>query len=409
VSYLKYRRDKGADNSGITVIGFELGKDSDMESGRSLRVMHVIARMNVGGPAVLVADLMRSVDSVKFEQVLITGYCDENESDYLDEVATDIQAVRIVGLGRSVSVIKDLLAFTGLIREIKRFNPDVIHTHTAKAGVLGRIAGLIARPSAQRVHTYHGHLLHGYFGAGKTRVVILIEKILSWISHGLISIGTNVMKDLLKVGIGRPDKFHVIFPGLQDLDVIPKAQARKELGLHPAKLYVVFVGRLTQIKRPDRLVEIATELKKDFPNAHLLVAGAGELFNVTKSEAESQELPMTFYGWRNDIARILCASDIAVLCSDNEGIPLTLIQAAQAGLPIVSTDVGSVSDIVKHGISGTLAGRSSAELAQGLKVLIQDLSLRDSYGLAGKTRANKYFSSQSMVAAHEQLYRDLLK
>ncbi len=380
-----------------------------MESGRSLRVMHVIARMNVGGPAVLVADLMRSVDSVKFEQVLITGYCDENESDYLDEVATDIQAVRIVGLGRSVSVIKDLLAFTGLIREIKRFNPDVIHTHTAKAGVLGRIAGLIARPSAQRVHTYHGHLLHGYFGAGKTRVVILIEKILSWISHGLISIGTNVMKDLLKVGIGRPDKFHVIFPGLQDLDVIPKAQARKELGLHPAKLYVVFVGRLTQIKRPDRLVEIATELKKDFPNAHLLVAGAGELFNVTKSEAESQELPMTFYGWRNDIARILCASDIAVLCSDNEGIPLTLIQAAQAGLPIVSTDVGSVSDIVKHGISGTLAGRSSAELAQGLKVLIQDLSLRDSYGLAGKTRANKYFSSQSMVAAHEQLYRDLLK
>ena len=409
VSYLKYRRDKGADNSGITVIGFELGKDSDMESGRSLRVMHVIARMNVGGPAVLVADLMRSVDSVKFEQVLITGYCDENESDYLDEVATDIQAVRIVGLGRSVSVIKDLLAFTGLIREIKRFNPDVIHTHTAKAGVLGRIAGLIARPSAQRVHTYHGHLLHGYFGAGKTRVVILIEKILSWISHGLISIGTNVMKDLLKVGIGRPDKFHVIFPGLQDLDVIPKAQARKELGLHPAKLYVVFVGRLTQIKRPDRLVEIATELKKDLPNAHLLVAGAGELFNVTKSEAESQELPMTFYGWRNDIARILCASDIAVLCSDNEGIPLTLIQAAQAGLPIVSTDVGSVSDIVKHGISGTLAGRSSAELAQGLKVLIQDLSLRDSYGLAGKTRANKYFSSQSMVAAHEQLYRDLLK
>jgi glycosyltransferase involved in cell wall biosynthesis len=409
VSYLKYRRDKGADNSGITVIGFELGKDSDMESGRSLRVMHVIARMNVGGPAVLVADLMRSVDSVKFEQVLVTGYCDENESDYLDEVATDIQAVRIVGLGRSVSVIKDLLAFTGLIREIKRFNPDVIHTHTAKAGVLGRIAGLIARPSAQRVHTYHGHLLHGYFGAGKTRVVITIEKFLSWISHGLISIGTSVMKDLLKVGIGTEGKFHVIFPGLQNLDVISKSQARKELGLDPAKLYVVFVGRLTQIKRPDRLVEIAAELKKNYPNVHLLVAGAGELFDVTKSEAESQELPMTFYGWRNDIARILSASDIAILCSDNEGIPLTLIQAAQAGLSIVSTDVGSVSDIVKHGISGTLVSCSSSELAQGLKELIQDQGLRDSYGLAGKKRASEYFSSRSMVVAHEQLYRDLLK
>jgi len=380
-----------------------------MDSGRSLRVMHVIARMNVGGPAVLVADLMRSVDSVKFEQVLVTGYCEENESDYLDEVATDVKAVRIVGLGRSVSVIKDLHAFTRLIREIKRFNPDVIHTHTAKAGVLGRIAGLIAKPPAQRVHTYHGHLLHGYFGAGKTRVVITIEKFLSWISHGLISIGTSVMKDLLKVGIGTEGKFHVIFPGLQNLDVISKPQAQTELGLDPKKLYVVFVGRLTQIKRPDRLIDIAVELKKDFPNVHLLVAGAGELFDATKSAAESQELPMTFYGWRNDIARILCASDIAVLCSDNEGIPLTLIQAAQAGLPIVSTDVGSVSDIVKHGISGTLVSCSSSELAQGLKELIQDQGLRDSYGLAGKKRASEYFSSRSMVVAHEKLYRDLLK
>lgn len=408
MSYLKYRRDKGADNSGITVIGYNLGKDKDMETGRSLRVLHVIARMNVGGPAVLLADLMHNVDTDKFKQVLVTGYCDENESDYLEEVAQDIKAVRIVGLGRSVSVIKDLLAFTGLIREIKRFDPDVIHSHTAKAGVLGRIAGLIAKPSAKRVHTYHGHLLHGYFGAGKTRVVVVIERILSWISHSLISIGTNVMKDLIKVRIGSEAKFHVIFPGLQDLEAIPKTQARTELGLDSEKLYLVFVGRLTQIKRPDRLVEIAAELKKDYPNVHLLVVGAGELFDSTKGAAESQDLPMTFFGWRNDIARILCASDIAVLCSDNEGIPLTLIQAAQAGLPIVSTDVGSVGDIVKHGINGNLVGCSSKELADALRVLIEDADLRARFGAAGKARAVEFFSSKNMVAAHEKLYTDLL-
>jgi glycosyltransferase involved in cell wall biosynthesis len=400
---------QGADNSGFTVISYELGKDRGMENQRSLRVMHVIARMNVGGPAVLVADLIRSVDSVKFEQILVTGYCDENESDYLDEVATDIKAVRIVGLGRSVSVIKDLLAFSGLIEEIKKFDPDVIHTHTAKAGVLGRIAGLIAKPTAKRVHTYHGHLLHGYFGVGKTRVVVVIEKFLSWISHGLISIGTSVMNDLIKVGIGKQGKFHVIFPGLQDLDVIPKAQAQKELELDPQKLYVVFAGRLAQIKRPDRLVEIAAELKKDYPNVQMLVAGAGELFDATKNAAESKGLPITFYGWRNDIARILNASDIAILCSDNEGIPLTLIQAAQAGLPIVSTDVGSVSDIVKHQEGGLLVGCSSKDLANGLKVLIKDADLRARYGAAGKARATQFFSSKSMVQAHENLYRDLLK
>jgi glycosyltransferase involved in cell wall biosynthesis len=380
-----------------------------MENQRSLRVMHVIARMNVGGPAVLVADLMRSVDSGKFEQVLVTGYCDENESDYLDEIATDIKAVRIVGLGRSVSVIKDLLAFTALIREIKRFDPDVIHTHTAKAGVLGRIAGLIVKPSALRVHTYHGHLLNGYFGTGKTRLVIAIEKILSWISHGLISIGNNVMKDLLQAGIGEPRKFLVIFPGLQDLDIMPKAQARTELGLDPEKLYLVFVGRLTQIKRPDRLVEIAADLKKDYPDVRLLVVGAGELFDSSKSAAESKDLPMIFYGWRNDIARILCASDIAVLCSDNEGIPLTLIQASQAGLPIVSTDVGSVSDIVKNGINGNLVGCSSNELVDALRDLIEEADLRIRFGAAGKARAAEFFSSKNMVAAHEKLYIDLLK
>lgn len=379
-----------------------------METERPLRVMHVIARMNVGGPAVLVADLMRSIDSCEFEQFLVTGFCDENESDYLDEVATDVTAVRIIGLGRSVSVFKDLMAIAGLIREIKKFDPDLIHTHTAKAGALGRIAGLVTKPSASRVHTYHGHLLHGYFGKAKTRLVIGIEKFLGSISHGLISIGTHVMKDLLDVGIGSEAKFHVIFPGLQDLGAIPKIQARSELGLDSDKLYIVFVGRLTQVKRPDRLVEVAAELKKAHANVHILVAGAGELLDSTKRAAELQNLPMTFYGWRNDIARILCASDIAVLCSDNEGIPLTLIQAAQAGLPIVSTDVGSVNDIVQQGVNGILVGCHSKEIAEALSILIEDANLMAKYGEAGKARACEFFSSRSMVDAHEHLYKKLL-
>ena len=403
---MKYRRNKGTDNAGNTVITVALGKDSVMNTGRPLRVMHVIARMNVGGPAVLVADLIRGVDSQAFKQILITGYCEENESDYLDEVATDVKAVRILGLGRSVSVIKDLLAFNGLIREIRKFDPDVIHTHTAKAGVLGRMAGLIAKPSARRVHTYHGHLLHGYFGQWKTLTVVFIERVLGWISHGLVSVGTNVMRDLLRAGIGTEYKFHVIFPGLQDFQALSRIQARDELGLGFEKIYIVFVGRLTQIKRPDRLIEIASELKTEYPNVQILVAGAGELLDSIKSESESKNLPITFYGWRNDIARILSASDIAILCSDNEGIPLTLIQAAQAGLPIVSTNVGSVGDIVKDGINGTLVEGHVSEFSRGLKELIEDEGLRLRYGVAGKERASELFSSKSMIKAHENFYRE---
>lgn len=379
-----------------------------METEKAIRVMHVIARMNIGGPAVLVADLIRNLDSIRFKQELITGYCDNNESDYLDEVATDIEAVRISGLGRSVSFLKDLAAFASLIGEIKRFNPDIIHTHTAKAGVLGRLAGLLAKPSAKRVHTYHGHLLHGYFGKGKTFLLISIEKALGWLSQGLISIGTNVKRDLLAVGIGSESKFQVIFPGLQKLDVTPKVQARTELGLDQEKFYVVSIGRLTQIKRPDRLIAIAKDFNKTHPNVHLLVVGGGELLDSTKKDAEALALPMTFFGWRNDIARILSASDIAILCSDNEGIPLTLIQAAQAGLPIVSTDVGSVSDIVKQGLNGTLVGCSSSELADAVKKLIEDENQRARYGNAGRVRAHELFSSRSMVQAHEDFYSEII-
>lgn len=406
---MKYRRTADANNACIAVFSRELGKDSAMDQVRQLRVMHVIARMNIGGPAVLVADLIRNIDSQTFKQLLVTGYCEVNESDYLDEVATDIEAVRIPGLGRSVSALKDISAFIGLIREIRKFKPDLIHTHTAKAGVLGRIAGLIAKPSARRVHTYHGHLLHGYFGKVKSLLVVFIERVLAWISHGLVSIGTNVRRDLLRVGIGTEGKFHVIFPGLQDLQRLSKKQARDELGLDLKKIYIVFVGRLTHIKRPDRLIEIASGLKTNYTNAHILVAGAGELFDIVKSEAESRNLPMTFYGWRNDIARILSASDISILCSDNEGIPLTLIQAAQAGLPIVSTDVGSVSDIVKNGENGNLVACSSSELLQALEIVIRDEVLRFKFGVAGEVRAGKFFSSQNMVESHEQLYQKLIQ
>jgi glycosyltransferase involved in cell wall biosynthesis len=379
-----------------------------MESSKPVRVMQIIARMNVGGPAVLVADLVRNLDIQRFSTVLVTGYCDENESDYLEEVAQDVFAIRIPGLGRSVSPLKDLTAFFLLIREIRKFKPDVIHTHTAKAGVLGRIAGLIARPRAKRVHTFHGHLLHGYFSPSKTRLVILLEKVLELITYRFIAIGNIVKNDLARAGIGRDSKFEVIFPGLQELDRYPKSDTRSTLGLNPSKRYLVFVGRLTSIKRPERLIDLARFLKDNHPDAWLLIAGAGELLDELSAEAQRDVLPITFLGWRKDIGAILSASDIAVLCSDNEGIPLTLIQASQAGLPIVSTDVGSVGDIVISGTTGLLTEVSSKGMIEGVSKLLDDPALCERFGKAGQERAREFFSSHSMVEHHQRLYSQSL-
>ena len=383
-------------------------EDVAMESSKPVRVMQIIARMNVGGPAVLVADLVRNLDIQRFSTVLVTGYCDENESDYLEEVAQDVFAIRIPGLGRSVSPLKDLTAFFLLIREIRKFKPDVIHTHTAKAGVLGRIAGLIARPRAKRVHTFHGHLLHGYFSPSKTRLVILLEKVLELITYRFIAIGNIVKNDLARAGIGRDSKFEVIFPGLQELDRYPKSDTRSTLGLNPSKRYLVFVGRLTSIKRPERLIDLARFLKDNHPDAWLLIAGAGELLDELSAEAQRDVLPITFLGWRKDIGAILSASDIAVLCSDNEGIPLTLIQASQAGLPIVSTDVGSVGDIVISGTTGLLTEVSSKGMIEGVSKLLDDPALCERFGKAGQERAREFFSSHSMVEHHQRLYSQSL-
>jgi glycosyltransferase involved in cell wall biosynthesis len=372
-----------------------------------VKVMQIIARMNVGGPAVIVAELMRGLDKSAFEQILVTGYCDENEADYLDTVATDIKATRIAGLGRSVSLIADLKAFFGLVALIRKYKPDVIHTHTAKAGVLGRLASLLAGRGAVRVHTFHGHLLHGYFNSALTKVVILIEKFFAARTSVLIAIGSKVRDDLVTAGIGKKDKYRVFFPGLPAPKVFVKAAAQSALGISSQTLYITFVGRLTQIKRPDRLLDVAKECKERGLDVRFLVAGEGELFESSKERSLKEQLNITFFGWRSDIDQIFAASDIAILTSDNEGIPLTLIQAAQASLPIVATNVGSISDIVLNESTGYLTSTNPADMADAIEKLVRDPQLRKMMGEAGKARAGQYFSLDRMLKDHSDLYRTL--
>jgi len=376
---------------------------------KRIKVMEIIARMNVGGPAVIVAELMRGIDPNKFEVLLVTGYCDETEADYLDTVATDIKATRIEGLGRSLSLKQDVVSFFSLVRLIRREKPDVIHTHTAKAGVLGRLASIIAGKGAIRIHTFHGHLLHGYFGKIKTYLVIIIERILAKKTHRLVAVGTQVRDDLLRARIGRADKFVVSFPGLKLPATFNIAHERKKLNLDSSTLYCTFVGRLTNIKRPDRLLDVASITKARGLNIHFLIAGDGELAKVCQERIIEEKLPVTLLGWRKDIDEILASSDMAILTSDNEGIPLTLIQASLAGLPIVATKVGSISDIVLHGETGFLTETNPTRLADAMAALVVDPGLRKRMGEAGRQRAMTQFTARTMVSSHEDLYTSTVR
>jgi glycosyltransferase involved in cell wall biosynthesis len=375
---------------------------------QKIRVMRIIARMNVGGPAVQVSGLMRGFDAQVFEQKLVTGFCANDEADYLEKVAIDVKAVRIDGLGRSIKPRADLTALFAIIKEIRRFKPDVIHTHTAKAGVVGRVASILSGHKSVRVHTFHGHLLNGYFGAGKTKIVVLVEKLLALFTDQLLAVGTKVKDDLLAVGIGNPNKFGVMPPGLQLAEVPSRSSARKELRLNDNAIYCAFIGRITQIKRPDRFLDVVAEIKSRGIDLHFIVAGAGELLQYCQDRAEAENLPVTFLGWREDIEVVLAAADFVLLTSDNEGTPLSLIQAGMVGIPVVATNVGSTNEIVVNGETGFLTDLSAVQLADAVAKVATYGALRAKMGSAGKEYTLARYGVDRLVKDHQDLYLRLL-
>ena len=371
------------------------------------KVMRIIARMNVGGPAVQISGLMRHFDKNKFEQILVTGYCAEDESDYLETSATDVSATRIEGLGRSISLFGDLKALFKLVNLIRTFKPDIVHTHTAKAGVLGRIASILSGHKSIRIHTFHGHLLHGYFGKFKTLLVIYLERALALSTTKIFAVGSKVKDDLVNVKIAPKDKFIVMPPGLELRDMPTRQEALKSLGLDPSKIYCSFIGRITQIKRPDRFLSVVENSKKRNLNLHFIVAGAGDLLEETIANSKTRDLPITFLGWREDIETILSASDIVILTSDNEGMPLSLIQAGMAGRPVVTTNVGSVGEIVKDGVSGYITDFNPDQLSNSLEKLSTNPDLRNSMGKAAVELTTTNFGVMRLVTDHQKIYQSL--
>ena len=375
---------------------------------RQIRVMRIIARMNVGGPAVQVSGLMRGIDSDLFDHRLYTGFCGANEADYLDTVARDIKANRIEGFGRRLKLSGDLKAFISLVIEIRRFKPHVIHTHTAKAGSLGRIASILSFYPSIRVHTFHGHLLSGYFGSLKRILVVLVEKILAGISHQLLAVGDKVRQDLLDAGVGTPEKFSLMPPGLEISDLPNKRAAQDTYGLNQQNLQVAFIGRVTQIKRPDRFLDVVYEIKKRGLGIEFFAAGDGELLNACRERITTEKLPVKVLGWQSDIERVLAAADIVILTSDNEGTPLSLIQAGMAGLPVVTTNVGSIPEVVMDGITGVITGLDVLEMADALEKLAGDVGLRARMGSAAQEFTMAKFGVNRLVHDHEELYKRLI-
>jgi len=373
---------------------------------RALRVMRVIARMNVGGPALQVTALMRGLDPDRFVQRLYVGRPGPDEGDYRRLRAPDVTVHEVPTLGRSIRPTDDLRTLAALTRAMREFQPDIVHTHTAKAGTLGRLAAIAAGVPA-RVHTFHGHLLHGYFSPARTRILTGVERTLARRTSRLVAVGGRVRDELLAAGIGRADQYAVVPPGVS-LPAGPNpADARAQLGLRASPPVVAIVGRVTAIKRPDRMLAVARAVRLSIPDAQFVVCGAGDQLASTMERAGADGLAMTFLGWRADVETVYAAADVVLLTSDNEGMPVSLIEAGLAGRPAVATDVGAVAEVVRPNVTGLLTRPDADELSRAVLRLLRDDDLRGAFGRAAKAHMEAGFGRARLVGATAELYQQL--
>ncbi|GAA4604533.1 glycosyltransferase family 4 protein [Actinoallomurus liliacearum] len=368
--------------------------------------MRVITRMNVGGPALQAVELMRGLDPGLFDQRLYTGTVEPGEADHLDLRGADVTPNRIPALGRTVRPGDDARAIAALVTEMRRYRPHIVHTHTAKAGLLGRAAAVLTRVPT-RVHTYHGHLLHGYFSPAKTRLVVTAERAAAAMTDRLVAVGARVRDELIAAGIGGPEQYAVVPPGTSLGPLPGRAEARLELGIPVDGPVVAYVGRLTRIKRPDRLVAVARQVRRLHPEVRFVIAGGGDAMPATEAAARTFGGMCTMLGWRADVETVYAAADLVILTSDNEGMPVSLIEAGMAGLPCVATQVGSVAEVVRDGETGLLARRDTHELTRHIVRLLEDEPLRRKMGDEARAWTTTRFGPERLVSDIAEIYASI--
>lgn len=375
---------------------------------RRIRLARVIARTNVGGPSLQTTALMRGIDQETFDQVLFRGTVDDGEADYLELRAADVPSTLVPGLGRSVNLLDDVRALWFLIRQFREFRPVVVHTHTAKAGILGRLAALLTGVPI-RIHTFHGHVLHGYFSPTTTRVVVLLERVFGALTTHIVAVGDQVRDDLVHAHIAQPGRCSVVAPGVRKSEPMDRGEARRRLALpDDDRLTVVFVGRLTRIKRTERFVDLARQLLDEGIEARFMVVGDGPERAELESRASGVD-GIVFVGWQSDMAAVYGASDLIVLTSDNEGMPVALIEAAMQGIPAVTTDVGAVRQVVVDHVSGYVVPVDDQRArVEAVKSLCSDARLRSTMGMAASRHAMENFGEARLVGDYEFLYKDLV-
>lgn len=387
------------------------------------RVATVITRLNVGGPVTQTAIVADRLRERGFTTVLIHGTLSAGEGDMSYLIPPSVAMEFVAPMTRSIAPLQDLRAVWQTYRILQRVQPDVVHTHTAKAGTVGRLAALAynwttgRRQPAGIAHTYHGHVFEGYFGSLTTRVFIAIERWLGRRTDIVVAIAPTVSRDIVETyKIADEARVRVVPLGLDlapfaAVDDEARALARAEMGIAPGRLVVSTAGRLTDIKRHDLFLEMAAIVARTRPDVDFVIAGDGELRTSLEALARARGIAsqVKFLGWRTDLTRIYGATDVFALTSRNEGTPVALIESMATAVPGVSTDVGGVRDVIVSPASGVLVPFGSAEaLAEPMLALLADPARRRAMGDQARADVLARFDLDRLLTNTGALYDDLM-
>ena len=397
---------------------------SHNQSGAKPKIVRIIGRLNVGGPARQACFLHQALRD-NFDTVLIAGHLDEQEGD-MSYLLTSEDGVRwIRSMSRPVRFWSDFLSFLSIVRILRMEHPDLVHTHAAKAGALGRIAATLLRVPV-RVHTYHGHVFHGYFGSLQTQIWLTIERILNKITTRTVVISESQVEELVEKYKVVPRQTVSTIRNGYDLslfarreDIKKTRELRRELGFDDSHFVVLWAGRLVPIKNVELLAQIVRKAHRS-PRLRFLVVGDG----IERSKLESLSAGCSnihLAGWRHDIPELWAASDVGLVTSRNEGTPSALIEAMASGKPFVATNVGGVIDlasppaelsacsrVIRAG-NGFLTPLEADPMLDCLEFLAANPGVARVMGVAGQSFALAHYSNNRLQSDIETLYFDLLR
>jgi glycosyltransferase involved in cell wall biosynthesis len=388
--------------------------DVQVPSSGGIRVVRLFSRLNIGGPSVHVILLTAGLAARGYRTRLVVGQESAQEGNLLDLAAEKgVPCERLDALGREIRVISDVRALWGLYRVIRDFRPFVVHTHAAKAGLLGRVAARLAGVPVV-VHTYHGHVLRGYFGPVKNAVFRTLEALLSPLSDALIAVSEAVKEDLVALAVARAEHIRVVPLGL-DLErytkELPRGALRAATGVPAEAPLVGMVGRLVPIKDVPTFLRAAVLVRAARPDARFALVGDGE--ERSALERESQRLGLdgvlSFHGWRRDLEAVYADLDVVVNSSRNEGTPVALIEALASARPVVATRVGGTADLLAAGAFGSLVPPEDPQaLAAAILDVLAEPGAARRRALLGRSQVLARHGAGRLVADIDRLYRELL-